>query len=341
MTAARIPQEQPCILLVDDAKLSQHVIAQMLAKSGYSNIAQLNQAQDVRAYLIKNHIDLIILDWMMPGIDGLALSRIIREIDKQKQSNTAIIMVTGKDSTAAMQEAFQSGVDDFVAKADVATQLLPRLQLALARSHAMSQLKTQQKHLRQVITQQKSLITQDPVSKLPTQQAARDYLNTLIKHSITRDVKCSALYFTIENLHDLQKQTKTYYLDHVIEALAAKIRKALRPQDFLARIDRNRFIAFIEHQQLEPIRSFDRFAKLIDGSSFYTPEGFKTIAVKVAASEIHADICPHQNPLSQLTEYLHEAIQQTSQHDCLQLDWPSFQANTDQLTEEEMIFDCV
>jgi CheY-like chemotaxis protein len=75
--------------------------------------------------------DLILTDLEMPGISGIELIKILRA--DPKFSTVPILMLTGKSNPATMGEAIHAGADSFMAKADIRTDIFPKL-LALART---------------------------------------------------------------------------------------------------------------------------------------------------------------------------------------------------------------
>lgn len=98
------------ILIVDDEKKITQVVKAYLDKEGYNCIAANNGEQALK-YLTNNNFDLIILDRMLPDINGESICKKIRET-----SMVHIIMLTAKTEDEDRLEGFNIGCDDYVCK---------------------------------------------------------------------------------------------------------------------------------------------------------------------------------------------------------------------------------
>ncbi len=101
------------ILVVDDDAVSRAVMQKHLQKAGFGVVtaANGNNALD----LFDHHFFPIVLtDWMMPGVDGPQLCRLIRE--KQTDGYVFIILVTARDSKTDIVSGLESGADDYLTK---------------------------------------------------------------------------------------------------------------------------------------------------------------------------------------------------------------------------------
>lgn len=76
----------------------------------------------------KSRHKLIVLDLMMPGMDGLDVCRRIREVDPER--NTYILVVTGRDKAADLESVLDAGADDYVTKPTTGQRLLARMKIA-------------------------------------------------------------------------------------------------------------------------------------------------------------------------------------------------------------------
>ncbi|GGO01530.1 PP2C family protein-serine/threonine phosphatase [Saccharibacillus kuerlensis] len=124
------------ILIVDDSKLNISYLQGILERAGYSEILTADSALAALQILgIQDHtaprrpadIDLILLDIVMPGMDGIAACREIKEHDVY--SDLPIIFLTG--NRTMFREAFNAGGMDFIEKGSPEFELLARVQSAL------------------------------------------------------------------------------------------------------------------------------------------------------------------------------------------------------------------
>ncbi len=109
------------ILVVDDDLDIVNLEEKILKREGYEVVTATDGAQAL-ALLSDQDFDLLLLDIMMPGIDGFEVSRTVR----QRKTNTRlpVVFVTAKDDAASMKEGFRSGGTVFLSKPFTANQLL-------------------------------------------------------------------------------------------------------------------------------------------------------------------------------------------------------------------------
>jgi two-component system response regulator MprA len=115
------------ILVVDDDRKITDMLRRTLAYEGY----QVLTAADGREALDKAQVhrpDLVVLDWLMPGIDGLEVARRIRLAD-----NTLILMLTARDAVEDRVTGLDTGADDYLVKPFTPAELLARIRALLRR----------------------------------------------------------------------------------------------------------------------------------------------------------------------------------------------------------------
>lgn len=116
------------ILLVDDETLMLDLLALYLSPYGYKCIKS-NSGMEATSILNKEKIDLVILDVMMPQMDGWTTCKEIRE-----SSNVPIIMVTARNDTMDVVKGLKYGADDYVTKPFQEPELLARIEALLRRA---------------------------------------------------------------------------------------------------------------------------------------------------------------------------------------------------------------
>ena len=98
------------ILIVDDEDSIRDMISMSLELNGYQCL-HAETALEAHTVVMEHRPDLILLDWMMPGISGLELARRLRRDNATK--NTPIIMLTAKGEEDNKIEGLDSGADDY------------------------------------------------------------------------------------------------------------------------------------------------------------------------------------------------------------------------------------
>ncbi len=118
------------ILVVDDEKLYRHLLEINLGTEGYEVITATN-GEECLDLVSKKHPDLVILDVMMPKLDGFSTLERIRQF-----SEVPVIMLTGKNEERDRVKGLDAGADDYVAKPFSATELIARVRSVLRRSQS-------------------------------------------------------------------------------------------------------------------------------------------------------------------------------------------------------------
>jgi len=115
------------ILVADDSPVFRDVLRRMLTSWGFDVVVACDGDQAWDCLRTGGAPQLLVLDWMMPGMDGIDLCRRIRGSDR---SGVYIIMLTAKTDPADLLVAIESGADDYVTKPLKSAELRTRLRVA-------------------------------------------------------------------------------------------------------------------------------------------------------------------------------------------------------------------
>ena len=122
--------DRPHLLLVDDERSIREPLAAYLQKNGF-RVTAVGDAAAARQRLAGYAIDLVVLDIMMPGEDGLSLCRHIRE-----SGEIPVILLTARSEETDRIVGLEMGADDYVPKPANPRELLARIRSVLRRSRA-------------------------------------------------------------------------------------------------------------------------------------------------------------------------------------------------------------
>ena len=112
------------ILVVDDDVVSRTVIEKHLTKAGFS-VATASDGHEALEQFDRQFFPIVLTDWMMPGIDGPHLCRLIRE--KKTDGYVFIILITARDSKTDIVSGLESGADDYLTKPIHPAELVARI----------------------------------------------------------------------------------------------------------------------------------------------------------------------------------------------------------------------
>ena len=116
------------ILIVDDDRRIREMLAAYLEDEGFV-ISQAEDGRQLRAEIAAAEIDLVLLDQVIPGEDGLTLLRELR-----RRSSVPVIMITGKGEMLDRVIGLEVGADDYIAKPFHLREVLARIRAVLRRS---------------------------------------------------------------------------------------------------------------------------------------------------------------------------------------------------------------
>jgi DNA-binding response OmpR family regulator len=133
----------PTVLVVDDDSASGDIVARLLAREGYATRVASSGVEGLRI-LRTEAIDLILLDVMMPGMDGLQVCAALHA----EHSRIPIILLTAKDDTNTRAEGMHLGVTEFLTKPINRAELLGRVRAQLHVIELARQRETVERNLR-------------------------------------------------------------------------------------------------------------------------------------------------------------------------------------------------
>jgi two-component system, OmpR family, response regulator len=212
-------QTTPHILIVDDHREIRDLVSRVLIKEGF-RVSTAADGRALRKVLADSRIDLILLDLMLPGEDGLSLCRAIRA-----ESNVPIIMLTAKGDEVDRVIGLEMGADDYLPKPFGSRELIARIKAVLRRSKEKLPMANPARRPRlyrfdrwQLDTGSRDLLRDDGVA-VPLSTGEYDLLIVLIERPqrvLNRD-----------QLLDLARGRAANALDRSIDTQVSRLRKKL------------------------------------------------------------------------------------------------------------------
>ncbi len=126
------PPKRRRILVADDEPSIREILSVQLVRLGYEVVAAADGVEAVAMYESEKP-DLVLLDVMMPRLDGLSACQKIRALEKKSGARVPVLFLTARDSTHDKTSAALSGGDEFIAKPISLEDLRDRLETALKR----------------------------------------------------------------------------------------------------------------------------------------------------------------------------------------------------------------
>jgi len=282
-------RESLSILVVDDMKFSCEFIRRALKKEGYTKIDVINSAPEALEYLQKTPVDVLLADWMMPEMDGLELTRRIRELDNENLHYTSIVLLTAKDDSDSIRNAFSEGIDDYIVK--------PPNQIEMAaRVYSAGRVAAIQNNLLQTTQTLKRMFetkcTIDNITGLGRKDDTYKRFSALLKQARHRGGSTCSAILKIGNIDKLAETHGEEVKEQIISNVANRICAMVRPMDLVGHLNPNDFLIamYTCDTNHTPCHTFKRILSGINQRPYKTSAGFLEVKCTMSVSSSHDDI---------------------------------------------------
>lgn len=269
-------QKKETLLIVDDSKFQRVVIRQSLGE--YFNFAEAVSGEECLKIMEKESdaIDLVLLDLVMPGIDGFEVLH--RRQFMEGFKDTPVIVLTNTESVTSQSKAFALGADEFIIKPVDARIALSRINNTLGVKRRLQSSRDEQKawETKSQIDEMTSLFNKMTVEKLITK--------TLTERE---DGQHALMVIDIDNFKSVNDVYGHTMGDHVISVVAGVISSQFRSTDYVGRIGGDEFavlMADIPSREIAPIKA-DNLVNLVKYKENLSIPDNISISVGVVFSE--------------------------------------------------------
>ncbi len=251
------------ILIVDDSPDERVLIKTILKNAGHSDLLTAESSLDAFKVLgmenkesIYSDIDLILMDIIMPEMDGVEACRLIKAVDHIR--DIPIIVVTVKDEIKYLQMAFAIGAVDYITKPLNKVELLARVRSALRLKYEIDRRKAREKELL-VIKQQledtifvlKRLSSEDELTGVPNRRSFENYLEQEWRRAIRYGVSLSLILVDIDFFKAYNDTYGHQSGDQCLKQVATVLNDTLhRPADFMARYGGEEFVIILPNTDI-------------------------------------------------------------------------------------------
>ena len=221
------------ILVADDEPVNRRLLEILLNKWGYEVSVAADGDEAWRALQTSTRPRIAILDWMMPGLDGVQVCRKLRE--DETLPSTYVILLTAKQATEGENGRFESVADDYLPKPYAANELKARLRAAKRIIDLEDQLRTAS----DVINTE---TTRDSLTGFWNRSSILEILHRELYRARRQNSTLSVLMVDINRLKQINHQHGHLAGDAIMREAARRIVASVRRYDAVGRYDGGQFV---------------------------------------------------------------------------------------------------
>jgi len=235
--APELPAAKPLrVLAAEDNPVFQSMLRNMLTKWGYDAIIARNGMEAWNILQSGEAPRLAILDWMMPGIDGVEVCRRVRSLDREPY--IYILLLTARNDSQDLVEGMEAGADDYLTKPFNAHELRVRLRAGCR----ILDLQQQLLHAREALREQ---ATYDGLTKLLNRTAILEVLGNEVARADREGQPLSVLMLDLDRFKKINDTHGHVTGDAVLREAAHRLRLASRRYDSIGRYGGEEFLVVL------------------------------------------------------------------------------------------------
>jgi diguanylate cyclase (GGDEF)-like protein len=224
------------LLCVEDNKVSQDLVARII-NHRFPHIAIIlkENGQSGLDYYLSNRPEIILTDIQMPFMDGIEMSRKIKEIDK----NARIIAITATSDTASLLETIDIGINRYILKPIKRDKLINAVEQCLKDILMEKQLRLQNEHIHQ-------MAYYDSLTGLPNRQLFSEFLKQALAQAHRSRKLLAVLFLDLDRFKVINDTLGHAVGDQLLQAVAIRLRQCCRREaDKVARRGGDEFIILL------------------------------------------------------------------------------------------------
>ena len=214
------------ILVVDDSPNNIQLVSKILHQVGYNTIGAPD-GETALELIQEKPIDLVLLDVMMPGIDGFEVCRRIQE-NPNRQKRIPVIFLTAVSDTASIVKGFELGAVDYINKPIISKVLLARVETHLELSHQRKKL------------EQQAII--DELTQLLNRRGFINVLKDRLKFHKRSHMMAALLFIDLDHFKKINDSMGHDAGDDLLKRVSAVLRSLIRETDILGRFGGDEFV---------------------------------------------------------------------------------------------------
>jgi diguanylate cyclase (GGDEF)-like protein len=258
------------ILVADDDRVTLRLLDRILTEAGY-DVLLAGDGAAAWSLCLSDSPSLVITDWEMPGLDGIALCSRIRQ--SEKEGYTYVIFLTGRSDRAHLIQALSAGADDFIAKPVHSEELRVRLRAAERILGLETHLRDANAQLVRMNERLLKMARLDPLMEIGNRLAFEEEFVAFHRQAEREGRRYAVVMCDMDHFKACNDNFGHQQGDDVLRAAGATIRRLLRANDAAFRYGGEEILIVLARQDLAgAVAAADRIRNNIDQLLFQAGE---------------------------------------------------------------------
>lgn len=251
------------LLVADDEPIARTLIERWLRGWGYEVVVARDGAEAMRALETDTGIRIALLDWIMPGMDGIDITRAIRK--RPPEPYVFVVLLTVKDNKSDIIAGLEAGADDYIVKPCNPLELKVRLR-------AGQRIVELQEQLIEAREKMRHAAMHDALTGLPNRAAALTHLDEELARAQRSGAPLSVMMVDLDHFKRVNDTYGHAAGDVVLREAASRFRGSVRAYDGVGRLGGEEFLVVMpECPDDAAVHVAQRLRKQLRGSSFVVP----------------------------------------------------------------------
>jgi len=260
------------ILIVDDEETNIDILMEILGED--YDVYAATDAQTALEILREEQIDLVLLDVLMPDMNGFELCKIMKEDESLK--DIPVVFITALTDEESIEKAFDVGGNDYITKPFKPKEVRARVKTQL-------KLKKYQEKL-------KELATKDPLTGLYNRGYFMEVVEIFQKNKKRYGKSLSVILMDIDNFKKINDTYGHDIGDEVLKTLAKILKENIRKSDIPVRFGGEEFLLLLPETKLNQAAELaERIRKNVEDATVFTHNGSIKFTVSIGVAEVYSN----------------------------------------------------
>lgn len=266
---------QPTVLLAEDNPIQREYVAKLLTEHGMK-VEIVENGQKAVNRSREGNLDLILLDILMPGLDGLDVCRLIKGITQE--DFLPVILLTAKTDVDSRVVGLRIGADDYVCKPFDDRELL-------ARVNNLLRIKRMHDHIKESKSRLETLSIQDELTGLYNYRYLQSRVNEEFKRAERYHEPLACIMADIDFFKEVNDLFGHEAGDQVLRDIGARLRSVVREVDVVARYGGEEFLLLLPSTSFTgALAVADRVWRAISGEPFTVDQYSKKVTISLGVA---------------------------------------------------------